>query len=103
MTDENVETAEGTEEVKPKGRPRPAATLELDAKVAEAITAAGDAGVTKEALANQLEVKSNKIYLAIYRLHKEDQIHRIREGRTTLWKSGSKPATEEPAEMPVEV
>lgn len=98
MTD--VNETEATEAEKPKGRPRPEATVQLDEKVLEAITNAGDAGVTKETLAEQVDTPANKVYLAIYRLRTTDQIHRVREGRTTLWKAGLKPATAEDAAAP---
>lgn len=97
--EETAEAVEGTEETVAKGRPRPEATVKLDARVLEFITNSGDEGATKEAMAAGLEEAENKVYLALYRLRTTDQIHKIRAGRTSVWKVGVKPVADEvPAE-----
>lgn len=97
--EETAEAVEGTEETVAKGRPRPEATVQLDARVLEFITNSGEEGATKEAMAAGLEQPENKVYLALYRLRTTDQIHKTRQGRTSVWKAGVKPATDEaPAE-----
>jgi hypothetical protein len=94
---EETETTTETETVA-KGRPRPAATVELDGRVLEFITNSGDEGVTKESIAAGLEQPENKVYLALYRLRTTEQIHKVRQGRTSVWKVGVKPVEEAPVE-----
>lgn len=103
---EGTEAVEATEE-KAKGRPRPAATLELDERVFKFLEdneSTGGTGVTKETLADALETPANKIYLALYRLRVADRVHKVRESRTAVWKVGTAPeqpveSTEAPAEV----
>jgi hypothetical protein len=93
-----------------KGRPRPQATLELDAKGLDLIKA-NEGGLTKEQLAEQLGVEVSKAYLVTYRLRTQGVIHKERVDGKYVWKMGAAPAPSEtaaeeaavaaPAEAPV--
>lgn len=84
-----------------KGRPRPAATIELDAKGLE-ILKNTPTGLTKEQLAEQLGVEVSKAYLVTYRLRTQGEIHKERADGKYVWKAGAAPApSEAPAETPV--
>ena len=98
MTDPNVAPevpqvegeapAETTEAKSGKGRPRPQATIELDERGYEALTAAGDAGHTKESLAEALDVPVGKAYLVLYRLRVTNRVHKERVDGKYVWKVG---------------
>lgn len=89
-----------------KGRPRPQATIDRDAKALEAITAAANAGtpLTKEGLAEAIGVAPNEAYLSLYRLRVNGDIHKTRpEGGTGpyVWVPGAAPEAEAPAEVAI--
>ena len=103
------ETAEAAPTTAGKGRPRPAATVELDAKGLELIKT-NEAGLTKEQLAEQLGVEVSKAYLVTYRLRTQGEIHKERVDGKYVWKTGAAAAPSEagpetaavaPAEAPV--
>lgn len=65
-------TNETTEQPTGRGRPRPAATIERDAKVLEFIESAGNTGVTRAEIAAKLELPGTEAYLSVYRLSRGD-------------------------------
>ena len=74
-------TAEGTPTEAPRrGRPRPDATLERDAKVLASITASGP--VTRAQIAENTGLKGNEVYLSLYRLSRSDPPQVVRSGAT---------------------
>ena len=65
-----------------RGRPRPDATLERDAKVLEFITGAG--AVSRKQIAEGTGLKGNEVYLSLYRLSRSTPPAVVREGAN--WK-----------------
>jgi site-specific DNA-cytosine methylase len=97
---------EATTKAGGKGRPRPQATIDQDARALEAITAKTNEGgsYTKDTLAADLGIPSSKAYLSLYRLRVENKIYKVRENGSYGWKAGEAPAatpSEAPAEAPV--
>lgn len=81
------------------GRPRPQATIDQDAKALDAIRAAGETGLTKDELAAAIEVPPNRAYLSLWRLKRDDSIHKVHSGGSARWVAGTAqdaPATSEP-------
>jgi len=102
MTEPTPEaTAESTEAAK-KGRPRPDVTIQQDEQAFNAL--AGD-GLTKDELATAIGVESNKAYLSLYRLRRDGRIHKTKVAGKTgyVWKQGTAPVAEAPAETPVAI
>lgn len=113
MTDEPIPATEGDEAgeaATPKtGRPRPDATKERDALALEKLTAAGPEGMTREQLAQALDITPSAAYLSIYRLSRDysgeaASIGRTRKDGKTVWMllehvpAGTVEPTEAPAE-----
>lgn len=93
-----------------KGRPRPQATIDLDARGLEAIKEAGENGHTKETLAVALGIKESLAYLVFYRLRVAGEIHKVRKDGKFVWVAGAPSEVEVntgtetvPAEQPAEV
>jgi site-specific DNA-cytosine methylase len=111
---EAVDTAVAENTVKNTGtgRPRPQATIDQDAKVLEYLSDENieghDAGKTKEELATALELPANKIYLSLWRLKRDEKIHKTHGGGAARWHAGiapstpEAPASEEPVAAPAE-
>ena len=68
MSEETTESTTG------RGRPRPDATVERDAKVLAFITEKGPS--TRKSIAEGLEMPGNEVYLSLYRLSRAGQIAR---------------------------
>lgn len=71
------------------GRPRPQATIDQDAKALDAIRAAGETGLTKDELATAIEVPPNRAYLSLWRLKRDDLIHKVHSGGSARWVAGT--------------
>jgi DNA (cytosine-5)-methyltransferase 1 len=83
-----TEPAETASTTQGRGRPRPEETKARDAKALEIVSAAGTAGVTKEALAAALGVEKPGIaYLSLYRLRKDGLVVKSRSenGGKFVW------------------
>lgn len=89
---------EGETPTPTRGRPRPEVTKSRDERVLAIITEAGEAGVTRKAIHEQLvaeagegvEVLPGAAYLSLYRLRTTDQVHKA-AGNAHAWVAGPKP------------
>jgi DNA-binding IclR family transcriptional regulator len=71
-------------ERRPRGRPRPAETVRLDAAVLKRLRDAGPA--TRNAIAAALHEKQSKVYLSLRRLREEGSVRKCQgEGAYTIW------------------
>lgn len=68
-----------------RGRPRPESTIARDEQVFELIPADGST-ITRNALADALQVEPKAIYLSLYRLSRSQRIERVHEGGSHVWK-----------------
>lgn len=104
--EEATETPATAEAKTGKGRPRPAHTIEQDAKALEAIKASEN-GLTKEELATALGAEAGKAYLSLYRLRVDEEIYKRRVEGKVRWFAGKAPTetetpTAEVTEAPAE-
>lgn len=65
-----------------KGRPRPPETVERDQKVFDALAGGG---MSREAIANALEMDRNAVYLSLWRLKRDERVRPIRHEGAQLW------------------
>lgn len=84
------------------GRPRPQVTIDRDAKALEAITAATGsegvpAGLTKDELASAIDVQPSEAYLSLWRLKRDNKVHKTHSGGAARWVAGTAPTTTEGA------
>ena len=84
---------EATEAPAPaRGRPRPDATVERDARVLKFITEA-DGSKNRKEIAEALELPGNEVYLSLYRLSRAEPAAIVKDGGR--WKAtGAAPAAE---------
>lgn len=75
MTEPTAETAATAG----RGRPRPATTIERDAKVLEFLKAT-DGGKSRKQIVEGTEIPGNEVYLSLYRLSRAGTVKR--EGST---------------------
>lgn len=75
MTETQVETPAETTQ---RGRPRPDATVERDARVLRHITENG--AKNRAELADELELPGNQVYLSLYRLSRSDPPTIVKQG-----------------------
>lgn len=70
-----------------RGRPRPQATIERDARVLEMLKTHGAAGATRTTLVADLnhEVKPSHVYLSLFRLRRGGQVTRNQAGGSHTW------------------
>jgi hypothetical protein len=73
-----------------RGRPRPEAVVARDEKVLSIVSATGEAGITRKALADQLvaensEVKPSEAYLSLFRLRKDEKVKRTSVDGHQVW------------------
>lgn len=80
-------TTEGTE-APARGRPRPDATVERDAKVLAFIAEAGESKNRKE-IADGLGLPGNEVYLSLYRLSRAEPAKIVKDGGR--WKAAEAP------------
>lgn len=66
--------SEETQEAAGRGRPRPDATVERDARVLAFLNEKGPA--SRKVIAEGLEIGGNEVYLSLYRLSRADKIKR---------------------------
>jgi hypothetical protein len=78
------------------GRPRPQATLERDAKVLEYLAQQTE-GQSKDDIAKGTELPANEVYLSLWRLKRDGEIHKTSSGGAVRWVAGEAPANEAPA------
>lgn len=78
MTEPQAETAR-------RGRPRPQETIDRDAAVLAHVPADGTS-VTRRQLAEATGMPENAVYLSLFRLHRDGEIERVREGGSHTWK-----------------
>ena len=67
-----------SEEAVRRGRPRPESTITRDADVLKTLGDFGDAGATRNQLAEKLGVKPSEAYLALWRLNKAGSVAKTR-------------------------
>jgi site-specific DNA-cytosine methylase len=72
------------EEKSAKGRPRPNETVERDARVFDALATQG---LTRAAIATQLDMAPNLVYLSLWRLARGDspRVEKVRHEGTLVW------------------
>jgi hypothetical protein len=69
-----------------RGRPRPQATIDRDARVLEHMRAV-DGGLTKAQLADATGLTGNEVYLSLYRLKRDGHVERVRgEDQRHVWR-----------------
>jgi hypothetical protein len=70
-----------------RGRPRPQTTIERDTKVLDLVSAAGEAGLSRPAIAEQLGEgsKPSEAYLSLYRLRKDGKVERKTVDSKQVW------------------
>lgn len=82
MTETAVETASSPR----RGRPRPQSTIDRDETTLMKLREAGDGGLTRETLAEQLpDVASSLTYLSLFRLRRDGKITRTQVEGKHVW------------------
>lgn len=66
-----------------RGRPRPATVIERDNAVHELVKSSN--GITREQIAEHLEVESKQVYSSLYRLRRDGNVYRIRDAGAHTW------------------
>lgn len=76
-----------TESKRPRGRPRPQATIERDEKIMKCLSAGGPK--SRNALADELGLDKTIVYLALSRLRGQGRVRTCADtaGPSTLWSS----------------
>ncbi len=79
-----------TPESRPRGRPRPAETIERDEKVLALLRRNPD-GLTRNAIAEALDVNTSVTWLALDRLRRAGAVEKVDAGasKDTLWIIGA--------------
>lgn len=86
VTSETATTADQTS--KGTGRPRPQATLDQDKRVLEYLQTVPE-GASKDGIAQALELAPNKVYLSLWRLKRDNAIHKTSAGGSARWLAGA--------------
>jgi site-specific DNA-cytosine methylase len=84
------------------GRPRPQATIDQDARVL-AHLAAQTEGQSKDQIATALDLGANLVYLSLWRLKRDNEVHKTSSGGAARWLAGPAPTATEASEAPAEI